>query len=44
VVLRESLLIARGMVSQQEATINIVVQQARWIKGLPNLPKAKNWR
>jgi hypothetical protein len=26
VVLRESLLIARGMVSQQEATINIVVQ------------------
>jgi error-prone DNA polymerase len=42
-VLRESLLIARGVVSRQEGTINIVVQQARRIKGLSDLPKAKNW-
>jgi error-prone DNA polymerase len=43
-VLRESLLIARGVVSRQEGTINIVIQQAQRIKGLPpNLPKAKNW-
>ena len=42
-VLRESLLIARGVVSRQEGTMNIIVQQARRIKGLPDLPKAKNW-
>jgi error-prone DNA polymerase len=43
-ILRESLLIARGIVSRQEGTSNIVIQQAQRIKGLPpNLPKAKNW-
>jgi error-prone DNA polymerase len=43
-VLREFLLIARGVVSRQEGTSNIVVQQAQRIKGLPpSLPKAKNW-
>jgi error-prone DNA polymerase len=42
-VLRESLLIARGVVSRQEGTMNIIVQQARRIKALPDLPRAKDW-
>jgi hypothetical protein len=42
-VLREALLIVRGMVSRQEDTSNIVIQQARRIKKLPDLPKAKSW-
>jgi error-prone DNA polymerase len=42
-VLQEALLIARGVVSRQEGTSNIIVQQARRIKGLPDLSKAKNW-
>jgi error-prone DNA polymerase len=41
-VLRESLLIARGVVSRQEGTSNIVIQQAQRIKGLSDLPKAKS--
>lgn len=42
-VLREPLLVVRGTISRQEDTMNIVVQQARQIKGLWDLPKAKNW-
>jgi error-prone DNA polymerase len=42
-VLRESLLIAWGVVSRQKGTINIVIQQAQRIKRLSDLPKAKSW-
>jgi hypothetical protein len=42
-VLKEPLLLVRGMVSRQEGTMNIVVQQARSLKGVRNPPKAKNW-
>ena len=42
-VLRESLLVVRGRVNRQDGTMNIVIQQARSLKGLHKLPKAKNW-
>jgi len=42
-VLREPLLVVRGVVNRQEGTMNIVVQQARSLKGIQNHPKAKNW-
>jgi error-prone DNA polymerase len=42
-VLREPLLLARGIVSRQDGTMNIVVQQARRINGLKGLPRAKDW-
>ena len=42
-VLRESLLVVRGTVKRQEGTMNILVQQARSLKGLHKLPPSKNW-
>jgi len=42
-VLRESLLVVRGTVKRQEGTMNILVQQARSLKGLNKLPPSKNW-
>jgi error-prone DNA polymerase len=42
-VLRESLLVVRGAVNRQEGTMNIVVQQARSLRGLSKMPQAKNW-
>jgi error-prone DNA polymerase len=42
-VLRESLLVVRGAVNRQDGTMNIVVQQARSLKGVANPPRAKNW-
>jgi error-prone DNA polymerase len=42
-VLRESLLEVRGVVSRQEGTLNIVVKQARSLKGVRKRPQAKNW-
>jgi error-prone DNA polymerase len=41
--LRESLLEVRGVVSRQEGTMNIVVKQARSLKGVRKPPRAKNW-
>lgn len=43
-VLRESVLMVRGAVSRQEGTMNIVVRDARSLKGLQDMPKAKNWQ
>ena len=42
-VLREPLLLVRGVVSRQEGTMNIVVNQARSLQGGQNSPRAKNW-
>jgi error-prone DNA polymerase len=42
-VLREPLLLVRGVLSRQEGTMNIVVNQARSLQGGRNSPKAKNW-
>lgn len=42
-VLKESVLMVRGIISRQEDTMNIVIQQAREIKSLQDLPRAKNW-
>jgi error-prone DNA polymerase len=42
-VLREPLLVVRGAVNRQEGTMNIVVRQARSLRGLPKMPQAKNW-
>jgi error-prone DNA polymerase len=42
-VLRESLLEVRGVVSRQEGTMNIVVKQVRSLKGVRKPPQAKNW-
>ncbi|HZA25306.1 MAG TPA: hypothetical protein VFA32_22365 [Dehalococcoidia bacterium] len=42
-VLRGSLLLVWGVVNQQDGTMNIVVQQARSLKGVRNPPRAKNW-
>ncbi|HZA23157.1 MAG TPA: OB-fold nucleic acid binding domain-containing protein, partial [Dehalococcoidia bacterium] len=42
-VLRESLLEVRGVVSRQEGTMNIVVKQARSLKGVRKPPRARSW-
>jgi error-prone DNA polymerase len=41
--LHESLLLVQGVVSRQEGTMNIVVRQARPIKGMRDLLRARNW-
>jgi error-prone DNA polymerase len=42
-VLREPMLLVRGVVSRQEGTMNIVVKQARSLKGVRKPPRAKSW-
>jgi error-prone DNA polymerase len=42
-VLRAPMLEVRGMVSRQEGTMNIVVKQARSLKGAHKLPRARRW-
>jgi len=43
-VLREPVVLVRGVISRREGTLNLVVQHVQSLKSLGDAPKGKNWQ